>query len=183
MSTLVANQIVSPTGNVILDQTGSIIQTVLLRTDTQTSYTSVLNATGTPISALNISITPKESSSLLIISFHIMYEIQDDTIFRILKNNAVITTSGYESYNPQISQSIFNGLQAAAQDTNDTTTPSHQKLMMYDSAAGGARTYTPSIGSSNTATRTFYLNRCASSPGTNGNEIGVSFARIMEVAQ
>lgn len=185
MSTLVANQIVSPTGNVILDQSGSIIQAVVVRTDTQTTYTAPLNSTGVSIAALPISITPKQSTSLLIISFHLMYEVDETTVFRILRDGSVMTASGYESYNPGIGQAIYNGLQAANYDSanNNTTTPSHTKLMMYDSASGGARTYTASVGGSNTATNTFYLNRSGSNPGTNGNEVGVSFAKILEVAQ
>ena len=188
MSTLKTDLITRPDGKPLLRSSGSVIQTVLVRSDVRTTYSvpagTALN--GTTLSALNISITPRESTSLLIITFNMHIETDEQTCYLMHQNGTLITTSGYEGYNNEVGNNAQSCLQTAPYDAanNNTTTPHHQKLTYYGIAGStSARTYAPAVRSSINTAQTLYFNRAGQNTGDNGDEVGVSFGRILEIAQ
>ena len=188
MSTLKTDLITRPDGKPLLRSSGSVIQTVLVRSDSRTTYTVPAGGgiNGTTLSALNISITPRESTSLLIITFNMHIEADEQTGYVMHKNGSLITTAGYEGYNNEVGNNAQSCLQTAPYDgvNNNTTTPHHQKLTYYDLAGNtSARTYAPGVRATDTTATTLYFNRVGQNAGANTDEVGVSFGRILEIAQ
>ena len=64
MSTIKTNAIQTVAGKPILNSTGSIIQTVYVRSDAFTTYAAATSGDGTTISPLGLTITPTSSKRL-----------------------------------------------------------------------------------------------------------------------
>lgn len=116
-----------PTGNYI-NSPGHVLQTQWVRTSTQTTYAAAVTGNGTTISALAISITPKSSSSLLICSWMINYEVNTNTVFLAHKDGSLITTSGYQGYNNVAGNVRYSGLIGAMYDADNNSTPSNSYI-------------------------------------------------------
>lgn len=184
MSTLVTNNIVSPTGNTLLRSTGNIIQVVTIRSDARSTYSSLVDGNGTTITDLGMTITPFSANSTLICVWHMFYEVHHNNVFLVHRDGVLPTTAGRQGYNAQQGNLRYSGLQAAAFDnaTNNTTTPHMAKLTYYDVAGStAARTYAPAVRGSGATAYTFFLNRSGGNDGADGSETGVSFGRIFEV--
>lgn len=184
MSTLVANSIIKPDGTPLVNSTGNIIQVVRTRSDTQTSYSSSNSGNGSTITNLNMTITPLSSTSRLIITWHIFYEVHYNNNFLVHRDGALITDSGKEAYNNVVGNLRYSGYIGAAydNDNNNSSTPHYNKLT-YSEISGSttSRTYAPAVRSSGATAYIFYLNRCVSNPA-DSIEVGVSYGRIYEVA-
>lgn len=187
MSTLQTNLITNAVGSPLLKSSGSIIQTARVRSDSRTVYSaSGAAGNGTTITDLNITISPRNSNSLLIITWHIFFEADEDTCFLVHEDGALITTAGYTGYNSVGGNNLRSALQVAPYDAanNNDSTPHMQKLVYYATAGSTAsRTYAPAVRSSSGVTNTFTLNRCIANAGADAYEVGVSFGRIFEVSQ
>ena len=170
--------------NSYLYQPGTILQTVYARTDVQTTYASPVSGNGTTISALNITIVPKRADSLLLCTWMINGEIGENNVFLVHKDDVLITTAGYEAYNPVAGNQRWSGLMSAFYDNDQSSTPSNWYLQ-YAVPAGSTASavYAPAIRSSGAAAQTFFLNRTVSSAGTDSYEIMVSTGMIQEIAQ
>lgn len=81
MSTLVASKIQNLSGSVLLPTSGSIIQTVYVRTDTRAQYTS-----GTRVTPLDVNITPNATSNLILVEWNINGHVDNNTAINILVN-------------------------------------------------------------------------------------------------
>lgn len=192
MSTLIADRIENMLGHPLLEDYGSVVQTVTVRSDTRQAISMVApigSGTGSPLTNLAMTITPRNSDSLLVMTWHIFFEADENTGFRVLRNNAFVTTSPYESWgNPNASGGVtgtWNCLTCAPYDAanNNDTTPHEQKLVYYDAPGSGTFTYQPTVHPTNTTATNFYLNRNFENTGnTSGREVGVSFGRIFEIA-
>lgn len=172
-----------PTGNYI-NSPGLVLQTQWIRTSSQATYASAVSGNGTTIAALAVSITPKSSSSLLICSWMINYEVNTDSVFVIHKDGSIITTSGYQGYNNVTGNARYSGVIGAMYDADNSTTPSNSYIQ-YAVTSGSTATasYAPAIRASNATAATFYLNRAVSSAGADNQENTVSTGIIMEIAQ
>lgn len=163
---------------------GALIQTVYARTDARSSYASPASGNGTTITDLNISITPKFSDSLLLITWMMNGEIGENNVFVIHQDGALITTTGYEGYNNVAGNSRWSGFVAARYDADVATTPQNYTVQYYVPAGSTAsRIYAPAVRAANATAQTFFLNRCAGSTGADGNEVQISTACVMEIAQ
>jgi hypothetical protein len=170
--------------NSYLYQPGTILQTVYVRTDTQTTYSSAASGNGTTIAALNTAITPKRADSLLLCTWMINGEIGENNVFLVHRDGALITTAGYESYNSQAGNQRWSGMVSAFYDIDVNSTPSNYYFQYAVPAGSTAATvYAPAIRSSNSNAQTFFLNRTTGSAGTDGYEIMVSTGMIQEIAQ
>lgn len=169
--------------NSYLYQPGTILQTVYVRTDIQTTYASPNSGDGTAIAALNITITPKRADSLLLCTWMINGEIGENNVFLVHKDGVLITTTGYESYNAVAGNQRWSGLMSAFYDNDNATTPSNY-YFQYAVPTGSTdlAVYSPAIRSSNSTAQTFYLNRSVAASGDN-IEIMVSTGMIQEIAQ
>lgn len=189
MSTLIVDRVENALGHPLLQDFGSIVQTVTVRAQNRTQYSMpapVGSTTGTALPTLAMTITPRNSDSLIVCTWHIFFESDENTGFRVLRNNAYVTTSPYQSYgNSAFSNTdTWNCLQTAPYDAanNNDTTPHIARLVYMDKPGGGTFTYQPTVHPTNTSAANFNLNRVYENTGNNGDEVGVSFGRIFEVA-
>jgi hypothetical protein len=181
MSILKTDSITTITGKPLLNSTGSIIQTVYVRSDTRTSYASNNSGNGTTVSELNLTITPINANNRIICQWMINGEIHHNNVFLIHRDGALITTAGEEGRN-SVSNSRWVGYASAFYDQNESSTPSNW-VIMYSQIAGTAasRTYAPAVRSSIGTNYTFFLNRTVASTGADGNENMVSTGIAYEV--
>lgn len=169
-----------------LYQQGTIIQTIWARSDTQTTYSSAVSGNGTTISALNLTITPKFSTSILMISWMVNGEFSSaawDNVFLIHKDGALITTAGYEGYNSLGGNNRWSGFVSGTYDNDAASTPENYRIQYWIPAGSTtSQTFAPAVRSTNTTARTFYLNRTAGAP-TASYEVMISTGMIQEIAQ
>ena len=180
-----ANGVIGVVNNSILKSPGSVVQTRFIRSDRRIQYSApASNSTGTTITDLNLTISPKFSDSLLIMEWMINGEIHHDAIFNIHRNGLLITDPGYEAYNRESGQQFWSGIVAAHYDNNQDSTPSNF-FLQYAIPAGNtlSRTYAPAVSSSGTAAYTLSLNRTILNFGANAYETMISTGMIMEVVQ
>jgi hypothetical protein len=183
MSTLKTNAIQTVAGKPILNSTGSIIQTVYVRSDSRSLYSSNNTGDGNPINPLALTITPTNANNRIICQWMINGELYQDNVFLIHRDGSLITTAGEEGRN-SISNNRWIGYASAFYDQNEDTTPSNW-IIMYSQIAGSTatRTYAPAVRSSGGNNWTFYLNRTVSSGdgGQDAYERMVSTAVLYEV--
>lgn len=169
-----------------LYQPGSIVQTVWVRSDTQTTYSSAASGNGTAIAAINISITPKFSTSILIASWMVNGEFSGaawDNVFVIQKDSALITTSGYEGYNSLGGNNRWSGFTGGTYDNNAASTPENYRIQYWIPAGStSSQTFSVAVRSASASAYTFYLNRPVSSVG-DSYEVMISTGMIQEIAQ
>ena len=192
MTTVTVGNITPASGSTVfidsnsrLASPGSPIQTLYYRTDARNVYSAPITGNGTTVTDLNLTITPKFSNSLIIMTWMIHGEMHYDSVWTLHRNGALITTAGYQGYNNQIGNSRWSGVIASPYDQNDqSTTPFHLFIQYAISAETTAmRTYAPAVRASGGTAYTLYLNRAVASAGTDGQEVGVSTGVIMEIMQ
>lgn len=192
MSNLTVNKLtaLNPTTHLITMQTGdsiyspgSVVQTSYVRADAQNTYSSPTTGNGTTISALNLSVTPKSANSLLIMQWMINGEMNQDNVFLIHQDGALITQSGYQGYNSVSGNINYSGIAAGTYDQNDSSTPACWFIQyMIPAGSTTARTYAPAVRASHTSAFTFYLNRTVLTPASS-QEVLVSSGVLWEIAQ
>lgn len=167
-----------------LYQAGMVLQTVYVRTESQTTFSAPTSGDGTAITPLQITITPKRSDSLLLCTWMLNGEINQNAVFTIHKDGALITTTGYEAYNNVVGNVRYSGILSAFYDNNDSTTMSNYYIQYFVPAGSVvSSTYVPAVRASGATAYTLYLNRVVAGAGTNAYEISVSTGMIQEIAQ
>jgi hypothetical protein len=170
-----------------LSQTGMIVQTVWGRSDARTSYASPTSGNGTTITDLNLTIVPKFSTSILLITWMINGEFSGaawDAVFLIHKDGALITTAGFEGYNSGGGNNRWSGFVAGQYDNNVDSTMENYRIQYWIPAGSTAsQTFAPAVRSTNTTARNFLLNRTVGSAGQDNYEVAISTGTIMEIAQ
>lgn len=185
MSTIRTNAVQTVDGRPLLNTAGSIVQCVVVRTDTRTTFSAPGSGNGTVISQLNLTITPRNSANRIICKWMVNGEFNNENaLFTIYQDGSLITQSGAQGYN-SYSNSRWTGAAPSVYDRNNSSTP--QNTVIFWSGIAGStssRSYRPAVRSSNSSGRTFYLNRCVASSnnGQNAYEITVSTGVCWEVA-
>ena len=192
MSNVIVGAITHPRANTAITVTsgsniylpGSCVQIATVRSDNRTTYSAPNSGGGTTITDLNLTITPKNANSMLLITWMISGESNENVNFLVHRGGALITDSGYEGYNNMAGNTVLqSGYTTSWYDTDVSSTPA-TFYIRYQIPAGNtsSRTYAPAVrSSSNGSTYTFYLNRTASQLGTEGNENGISNGIVMEI--
>lgn len=167
-----------------LDQ---VIQTVYARTSARNSYAAATSGNGTTITDLNLVITPRSATSLLIVQWMINGEATPsswDMVYLIHQNGALVTASGYEGYNNQAGNQRWSGIAAGMYDVDSDSTMANI-FVQYAIPSGSmtSQTFAPAVRSANGTAQTFYLNRPVGSAGQDSYEATVSSGVIWEVAQ
>lgn len=192
MSRVTASKIYSPNGVITivsgtsLYSPGMVVQTQRIRTDLKSTYSIAAGTgNGTSITDLGLTITPKFSNSLMLMTWMINHEVSYNSVFTILQDGSLITTSGYEAYNRESGNVRWSGVVSGVHDRADISTTLTNAFIQYAVPAGStaARTYTPACRASDATALTFYLNRPAAGTGQDTWENGVSTGIIMEIAQ
>jgi len=181
MSTLKTNAIQTIAGKQILNSSGSIIQTVYVRSDAFTTYSSNTTGDGTTVSELSASITPTSATNRIICNWMINGEMNHNNVWLIHRDGALITTAGEEGRN-SVSNNRWVGYVGAFYDNDNSSTQSNWNIM-YSQIAGStaSRTYSPAIRASGGSAYTFYLNRTVNTAGADNSENTVSTCIIYEV--
>jgi hypothetical protein len=183
MSTIKTNQIQTITGNPILNSSGSIIQTVYVRSDAFTTFSAAASGNGTTVSALSASITPTSATNRIICNWVICGEVgsASDCVWLIHRNGALITTAGEEGRN-SVSNNRWVGFAPTPYEPDFSSTPFSLSIQ-YSQIAGTTSTitYSPAIRSSGASVQTFYLNRPIGGTGGDNYENTVSTCILYEV--
>jgi len=182
---------ISTSGNAVVMESGAtvrypgqVVQVLTIRSDLRTAYYSNTSGDGTTISALNLSITPKFSSSLIIMEWMINCEVHHDNVFLVHQDGNLITTSGYEGYNIIGGNQRWSGYMGAPYDADEGSTMANY-YMLYSIPATNLsqRTYAPAIRSSSGTAYVLTLNQPLGSQGQDAYENAVSAGYIIEIAQ
>ena len=163
---------------------GSVIQTVITRSDTRTTFSSNNSGNGTTVTPLNLTITPRFASSTIICDWMINGELHQDNIFLMHKNGALVTTASNTGYNSAIGNIRSSGMMSAFYDQDQSSTPSNWKLTYVDSTtlSTASRTYAPAVRSSGVDNWTLALNRTLGGSTGDAHESMVSIGIAMEIA-
>lgn len=182
MSTLITDKIVNTDNVDILRSTGNIVQIARVRYDARPTWSAPNSGNGTTLTSLNITITPKRAANRLIMRWNLYGEINNNAVFLVHRDGALITTAGEEGYNNTAGNSRWSGFTPQIYDQNDSST-ANVITILYSQIAGStsARTYAPAVRSSEGTNYTYYQNRTISSSGQSSYEAGVSFGIIYEV--
>lgn len=180
----VNNNVISIPSGHNLHYPGSIVQVQTVRTDARNTYSSSTSGNGTTVTDLNLTITPKFSTSLLVCQWMINGEFHQDNVFLIHRNGELVTTAGQTGYNSTTGNSRWSGYASAFYDQNESSTPSNWFIQYFGTANSTASTtIAPATRSSSGSAFTFYLNRTVASAGSDSHETMVSTGIIMEIAQ
>jgi hypothetical protein len=171
---------------VSLHSPGMVVQTVYARTNARTSYSSPNSGNGVTVTDLNLTITPKFATSLLIMQWMINAEwnVAWDNVFVIHRNGVLITTAPFQGYNQFGGNARWSGVAAGMYDNNSDSTMANYFLQYAIPAVSiTQQTFAPAVRSASATNYTFFLNRCVGSTGQDNYEVAVSSGVIWEVAQ
>ena len=167
------------TNVVVADSTlmssGAVVQTVSKRVDTMSTWTAPIG-TNTIVSDLDLTITPKYSTSRILITYMISFEMFYNTVFRLGRNGVEIVRNNTDA-------NRWSGWVNPGYDVDDASTPRTNFYVWVDSPATvAATTYNLMISSSDSAARTLALNRATNSWGADNYETGISYVMLQEIA-
>jgi len=171
---------------VSLHAPGAVVQTIYARTSARTAYSSPNSGNGVTVTDLNLTITPKFATSMLIMQWMINaeWDVAWDNVFVIHRNGALITTAPYQGYNQFGGNARWSGVAAGMYDNNSASTMANYFLQYAMPAVSVAQqTFAPAVRSASATNYTFFLNRCVGSTGADNFEVAVSSGIIYEVAQ
>lgn len=184
-----------PTGNVLntsnglasVASRGGIVQTVVKRVDTKSSYSSPSSGNNF-ITDLDITITPLLKDSFILVRYMITYEVHHDTVMRLARNNKFVGVNGSQQQNDPYNNELPNnnrwqGTFICGYDNDTSTTPFTRMFMYMDRANGDSSiTYSIATAGSGGGANTFCLNRAISGPGQDNYENGISMVVVQEIA-
>lgn len=164
-----------------------VIQTIYARTNARSSYAAAVSGNGTTVTDLNLTITPKSATSILIMQWMINGEATPsswDMVYLIHQNGALITATGYEGYNSQAGNQRWSGVAAGMYDVDSDSTMANIFIQYaIPSRSMASQTYAPAVRAASATAQTFFLNRPVGSAGQDNYEATVSSGVIWEVAQ
>lgn len=165
-----------------ISRTGAILQTVVVRSDTRTTYSSAVSGNGTTIDQLGLTITPRYASSHIWCRWMITGELHQDNVFVVHRDGSLITSSP-TGYNGVVGNARYSGMMAAFYDQNEDSTPSTWRLHYLDDGllSTATRTYAPAVRGSGPTAYTFYLNRTVNASTGDNYEQSISLGVAMEI--
>jgi hypothetical protein len=171
---------------------GNVIQCVILRYDAQPSLTTGTGAAGVEITGMRATITPKFSTSMIYGMFQVHGEGsagEHNLMFNVFKNGSV-PTGTYAGFNTVTGNNVWSGIAMCSpydSAQNSSSTPFTQAFFYHDfPATTSTLTYSPGVKSTDSTSRTFFVNRCGDASfglGSSSYEVGISYSIIWEIAQ
>ena len=161
---------------------GVPVQMVYNRVDTKDVVAfATAGSTGSFITSLNTTITPRSATSKVLITYCISYEVVHDTIFRLYRNVGGVDTMIGTNVNDA---NYWSGIWYPGYDADNASTPMTNTFMYLDSpATTSAITYKLMIQSAGTGASSFYLIRSINSAGQASYEVAISQVFLQEIAQ
>jgi hypothetical protein len=177
------NVVTVPSGHTLYAP-GHVVQVKTVRSDSRSTFSMNNSGNGVALSPLNLEITPKFSNSLLLITWMVNAESNNDGVFVLHKNGSLITTSGETGYNAEAGNNRWSGVASMSYDENDSSTPSNYYLQYFCLAnSTSSQTFAPAVRSSSATNQVFYLNRPKDAIGESSYENMISTGTVMEIAQ
>ncbi len=187
MSKLIVQSFTPKVGNIITLESGNsflnlpaqpFLRSNSVRTEIQTTYSAPASGNGTTISALNVSITPTSTDSMLWMKWMLSGEIGQDCVFLIHRNGNLITDTGYEAYNATVGNQRYSGVVSGWYDNDNNSTQANWCIHHFVRAnSTEPLIFSPAVRASSGTALTFYLNRAVGSA-----EITLSSGAIYELA-
>lgn len=151
------------------------------------TYSAANTGNGTTINDLKLVVSPRNANNILIMEWMMTAEIVQDAVFLIHRDGSLVTTSGEQGYNNVSGNVRYSGICAGWYDNNNDSTPSNYRIT-YQCIAGTTNSieFAIAVRSSNSTSRTFYLNRCinldsgGTTPSTAGRELNTSYGYCLE---
>lgn len=161
---------------------GVPVQMVYNRVDSKDVVAfATAGSTGSYISSLDTTITPRSSTSKILINYCLTYEVVHDTVFRLYRSIGGVDTMIGTNVNDS---NYWSGIWVPGYDADNSSTPMTNTFMYLDSpSTTSAITYKLMIQSAGTGASSFYLNRSISSAGQGSYEVGISQVFLQEIAQ
>lgn len=158
-----------------LMQAGAQVQTVIKRIDTMSTWTAPVG-TNTIVSDFDLTITPKYSTSRILITYMISFEMFYNTVFRLGRNGVELVRNNTDA-------NRWSGWVNPGYDVDDASTPRTNYYVWIDAPATTlATTYNLMVSSSDSAARTLAVNRPTQNWGSDNNEVGISYVMLQEIA-
>lgn len=164
-----------------LQQSGKVIQTVIVGTSDRLTFSQSNSGIGNSITPLEITFGPQRADSVIWLRWVVFCETHHDTVYTIHQNTTLIGWNDYASPAAARWSGVYTPWYDAA-DNNSNTPQVHTINWFQPAGSLGDRTYKLATRSSNSTNRTYYLNRTFSSTGSNVNEIGYSWGIAREIA-
>lgn len=156
---------------------GAVVQMEAVQTRTTAVYTAPTSGNGTGI-PLDLVITPRKAGNKMVLEWTVHGEVHHNTVFIVTRNGTRIAESSNASNNR------WAGITAANYDNDTASTPNTYTVRIIDSnTLDTSSTYRLHIRSANSTAYSFYLNRAASSAGTDSYETGLSVGTATEIWQ
>jgi hypothetical protein len=159
---------------------GAVLQTVYNKIDTKAVVAfAAAGSNGSIITDLNTTITPKRTTSKVLINYCLTYEVTYNTVFRLFRTiDGVETQIGRNT----LDSNYWSGTWVPGYDYDDNSTPRTQTMMFLDSpGVASPITYKLMIQSSGVGATNFYLNRSIASAGASQYEVGISTVYLQEI--
>lgn len=156
---------------------GQVIQTIYKRVDDKLAISfAAAGSTGSFITQLDTSITPKFPNSKILVQACLTFEVQNDTVFRLYRDSTPIGINVNDS-------NYWSGTWITNYDPDLSSTPNTHTFMYMDTPGVNAQcTYRIMIQSGGVGANTFYLNRSVGSTGQQNYEVAISQVIIQEIA-
>jgi hypothetical protein len=162
-----------------VESPGSVIQYQSVRSDLRATYASNNSGNGTVITPLNVVISPKRASSMVVVEWVVGGELHQDNVFLIHKNGSLAA----DGFNTNIGNQRWSGVMTGSYDQNEDSTPANWKIRYVDfPGTTSPVTYSLAVRSSSGGNYTFALNRTLNGASQDAYESMVSFGSAMEVA-
>jgi hypothetical protein len=172
------------TSGVALTSPTGIVQCVTKRSDTRAIIQAPNTNRPQPLDDLGLTITPRSADSMLMMRWMLSGEGHYDTSFVVTRENSVIYTPDYQSFNEQAGYQRWSGIASPWYDVNDQNSTPTVIFVQYMVPALDTtiRTYYPAIKSSSGTNYTWAQNCALGSVGADNFEVSVSAGWIWEIA-
>ncbi len=164
-------------GNLTAAVAGSVVQMKYVQSRTITTYTAPASGNGTPITPLDIVITPRKAGNAIVLEWIINGEIGENAVFTVTRNGTILAnaTDGVNKW---------SGVASNIYDNNQSSTPSNIFVKIIDTnCLSTSTTYSVCVRSSNTGAQTYYFNRTVASTGADSYETTLSTGTATEIQQ
>jgi hypothetical protein len=166
---------------------GAPVQMLYYRSDERSQWSAPVGFAANRVLPLGLTITPKRSNSLIVMTWMINGEANWNVLWEIYLDSQLVNTPGYrgsnsDPANPGRWSGYVSGIYDAAGDVNSTM---ENTFIQYSIVANTTTTMTfyPAVRSSGATAYTFSLNRTAGAVGQDSYENAISTGVIMEIAQ
>jgi hypothetical protein len=156
---------------------GAVLQTISVQTRTQASYSAPITGNGTAIALMNLTITPQKAGNIIILRWMLGTEASFyNIVYTVTRNNVLLPDATNATNNR------WAGIGTNMYDENNNSTPVLDTIQFIDNDSLAVEsTYRIHIRSSDSAARTYFLNRPDGSAGADNFETSVSSGVATEI--